>query len=135
MRISDGSSDVCSSDLELDRNADAVAAWIGQAGLPAGGRVVLMMPNVMAYMVILLGVLRAGMVVVGGNPLYTERELEHLLKDSEAQAVFVLENFADTLAKVTARVPVKHAVVVSAGDLLGITGVAINFAEIGRAHV
>jgi len=113
---------------QLDRHADAVAAWLQHTGLPAGSRIVLMMPNVMAYLVILLGALRAGMVVVGGNPLYTERELAHLLNDCDASALFVLENFADTAAKVLERAPLKHVVLVSAGDLLGAKGWMVNFA-------
>jgi long-chain acyl-CoA synthetase len=112
---------------ELDANADALAAWIQQTGMPKGSRIVLMMPNVMAYMVVLLGVLRAGMVAVGGNPLYTARELTHLIKDSGAKAVFVLENFAATLADAGAQAPVEHTVVVSVGDFLGVKGALVNF--------
>lgn len=112
---------------DLDRRADAVAAWLQAAGLPAGSRVALMMPNVMAYMVVLLGVLRAGMTVVGVNPLYRERELEHQLRDSGAQAIFILENFANTLAELAAPSCPRHIVLVSAGDLLGPKGWLVNF--------
>jgi long-chain acyl-CoA synthetase len=111
---------------DLDRRADAVAAWLQASGLPAGSRIALMMPNVMAYMVILLGVLRAGMTVVGVNPLYRERELEHQLQDSGAQAIFILENFASTLARVPAGSRPRHTVLVSAGDLLGAKGWLVN---------
>ncbi|TAM86783.1 MAG: long-chain fatty acid--CoA ligase [Candidimonas sp.] len=112
---------------ELDRHADAVAAWLQSAGLPAGSRVALMMPNVMAYLVILLGVLRAGMVVVGVNPLYKERELEHQLRDSGARAIFILENFAPVLAEVPDAARPERVVLVSVGDLLGGKGWLVNF--------
>lgn len=112
---------------DLDRHANAVAAWLQSKGLPAGSRVALMMPNVMAYMVVLLGVLRAGMTVVGVNPLYRERELEHQLQDSQSQAIFILENFAATLDKVPAANRPRHVVLVSVGDLLGPKGWLVNF--------
>lgn len=113
---------------QLDRTADAVACWLQQQGLPQGSRVALMMPNVMPYMVVLLGILRAGMVAVNINPLYTERELEHQLDDSGAQAIFILENFASTLAAVPPAIRPSCVVVVTAGDMLGWKGWAVNFA-------
>ncbi|HUG59682.1 MAG TPA: AMP-binding protein, partial [Candidimonas sp.] len=112
---------------ELDRGADAVAAWLMQQGLAPGARVALMMPNVMPYMVALLGVLRAGMIAVNINPLYTARELEHQLSDSGAEAIFILENFAATLAAVPASAMPRRIVLVSVGDMLGLKGRAINF--------
>lgn len=111
---------------QLDRSADAVAAWLSRQGLASGARVALMMPNVMPYMVALLGVLRAGMVVVNVNPLYTARELEHQLRDSGADAIFILENFAATLAAVPTEALPRRVVLVSVGDMLGIKGHAIN---------
>jgi long-chain acyl-CoA synthetase len=111
---------------QLDRSADAVAAWLSRQGLAPGARVALMMPNVMPYMVALLGVLRAGMVVVNVNPLYTARELEHQLRDSGADAIFILENFAATLAAVPTEALPRRVVLVSVGDMLGIKGHAIN---------
>lgn len=113
---------------ELDQKAEAVAAWIQQQGLPAGSRVALMMPNVMAYMIVLLGVLRAGMVAVNVNPLYSSRELEHQLKDSGAELVFILENFAATLAAIPASAQPRLAVVGAVGDLLGMKGWLANIA-------
>ncbi|PLC48761.1 long-chain fatty acid--CoA ligase [Pollutimonas subterranea] len=112
---------------ELDRRADAIAAWLQQQGLPQGSRVALMMPNVMPYMVALLGALRAGMVVVNINPLYTGRELEYQLRDSGAQAIFILENFAAALDAVPTDVRPPCVVKVMAGDMLGWKGRAINF--------
>ena len=84
-----------------------------------GARVALMMPNVLQYPVAIAGVLRAGYAVVNVNPLYTPRELEHQLKDSGAEAIVVLENFATTVQQVIARTAVKHVIVASMGDLLG----------------
>lgn len=114
--------------VELDRRAAVVAAWIQRQGLPIGSRVALMMPNTMAYMVVLLGVLRAGMVVVNVNPLYSQRELEVQLKDSGPELIFILENFAATLAGISDAVRPRHVVVASVGDLLGLKGCLVNLA-------
>lgn len=113
---------------DLDAQANAIAGWIQQQGLPLGSRVALMMPNLMAYMVIMLGVLRAGMVVVNVNPMYKERELEHQLEDSDATLIFIFEKFASTLERVPGSVRPKRVVLVSLGDLLGIKGHVLNFA-------
>src|SRR5690348_17024793 len=86
-----------------------------------------MMPNLLQYPVVLAAVLRAGYVVVNVNPLYTPRELEHQLKDSGAEAIVLLENFAATLQAVVSRTAVKHVVVASMGDLMGVKGVIVNF--------
>ncbi len=88
-----------------------------------------MMPNVPQYPIALAGVLRAGCVVVNVNPLYTPRELEHQLRDSGAEAIVILENFATTLQQVIAKTAVRHVVVASIGDLLGFPkGAITNFA-------
>jgi long-chain acyl-CoA synthetase len=88
-----------------------------------------MMPNVLQYMVAIAAILRAGYTVVNVNPLYTARELEHQLKDSGAQAIIVLENFAHTLEEIIDHTPVEHVVLASLGDLLGWwKGPLINFA-------
>jgi long-chain acyl-CoA synthetase len=86
--------------------------------LPKGSRIALMMPNLLQYPVCLYGALRAGYTVVNCNPLYTERELEHQLKDSGAEAIVIVENFAGVLEKVVARTPVKHVIVTQLGDML-----------------
>jgi long-chain acyl-CoA synthetase len=104
----------------LDRLSRDFAAWlVNVAGLKKGDRVAIMMPNVLQYPVALFGVLRAGMVVVNCNPLYTPRELEHQLNDSGASAIVILENFAKTLEEVAARTAVKKVVTTQLGDLLG----------------
>jgi long-chain acyl-CoA synthetase len=111
---------------ELDEMSLALAAYLQSKGLPKGARVALMMPNVLQYPVSTAAVLRAGYAVVNVNPLYTPRELEHQLKDSGAEAVIVLENFATTVEKVIAKTDVKHVIVGSMGDLLGFKGVIVN---------
>jgi long-chain acyl-CoA synthetase len=114
---------------QLDELSAALGAWLQSRGLNRGARVALMMPNVLQYPVAISAVLRAGFVVVNVNPLYTARELEHQLKDSGAEAIVVLENFAHTLAEVLDRCPVKHVVIASMGDLLGFwKGQLVNFA-------
>ena len=104
---------------QLDEASRAFAAWLQQvARLRRGDRVALMLPNLLQYPVVLFGVLRAGMVVVNVNPLYTPRELEHQLKDSGAAAIVVLENFAHTLAQVIESTPTRTVITTQVGDLL-----------------
>jgi len=111
---------------ELDAASKAFAAHLQSLGLEKGDRVALMMPNILQYPVALYAVLRAGMTVVNINPLYTPRELEHQLNDSGAKAIVILENFAHTLQQVIGRTQVKHAVVASMGDLMGLKGHLVN---------
>src|SRR5712671_5988499 len=111
---------------DLDEMSAALGAYLQSKGLQRGARVALMMPNVLQYPVSTAAVLRAGYAVVNVNPLYTPRELEHQLKDSGAEAIVVLENFATTVQQVIARTAVKHVIVGSMGDLLGFKGVIVN---------
>jgi long-chain acyl-CoA synthetase len=113
---------------QVDEMSRALAAWLQAQGLTKGARVALMMPNVPQYVVAIAAVLRAGYVVVNVNPLYTPRELEHQLKDSGAEAIVILENFAVTLQEVIVRTPVKHVVMASMGDMLPmLKGALVNF--------
>ena len=113
---------------ELDIMSRQVAAWLQSRGLKPGARVAIMLPNVLQYPVVMAAILRAGYAVVNVNPLYTPRELEHQLKDSGAEAIFILENFAITLEHVIAKTDVKHVVVASMGDMLGgFKGMLVNF--------
>jgi long-chain acyl-CoA synthetase len=89
-------------------------------GLVRGDRVAVMMPNVPQYPVAVAAILRAGLVVVNVNPLYTPRELEHQLKDSGAKAIVIIENFASTLTECMPSHPVKHVVLAAMGDMLGL---------------
>ena len=112
---------------ELDRMTRAFGAWLQSKGYGKGVRVALMMPNCLQYPVALYGTLRAGGIVVNVNPLYTPRELEHQLKDSGAEVIVILENFATTLEEVLPRTPLKHVVVAALGDMLGVKGLIVNF--------
>ena len=103
----------------LERLSGAFAAWLRhELGLVAGDRIAIMMPNLLQYPVALFGALRAGLVVVNTNPLYTERELAHQLRDSGARAILVVELFAATVERVVADTDVEHVVVTRVGDLL-----------------
>jgi long-chain acyl-CoA synthetase len=114
---------------ELDALSMRFGAFLqGELGLPKGARVALMMPNVLQYPIAMFGALRAGYTIVNVNPLYTARELEHQLKDSGAEAIVILENFAHTLEHVRAQVPIRHVIVTSLGEMLGFPkGAIVNF--------
>jgi long-chain acyl-CoA synthetase len=114
---------------QLDELSRSFAAWLQKkSGLVPGDRVALMMPNVLQYPIALFGVLRAGMVVVNTNPLYTPRELEHQLKDSGAKCIVIVENFAHVLQQVLPRTDLKKVLVTRIGDLLGMPkGLIVNF--------
>jgi long-chain acyl-CoA synthetase len=104
---------------QLDRQSAAFGAWLQQsAGLKSGDRIAIMLPNLLQYPIAMFGALRAGLVVVNTNPLYTVGELEHQLKDSGAVAVVVLENFATTLEQVLAHTNVRQVIVTAVGDRL-----------------
>ena len=105
---------------ELDRLSARFAGFLqGVLKLPKGARVALMMPNMLQYPIAMFGVLRAGYVVVNVNPLYTARELEHQLRDSGAETIVVVENFASTLEHVLPKLRMPHIVVTSLGEMLG----------------
>ena len=112
---------------DLEESTSAFGGWLQSLGLKRGARVALMMPNVLQYPIGIFGTLRAGYTVVNCNPLYTGRELEHQLIDSGAEVIVILENFAHTLAQVIAQTPVKHVVIASMGDMLGLKGGLVNF--------
>ena len=112
---------------DLDKLSAAFGAFLQGRGLTKGTRVALMMPNVLQYPVCLFGILRAGCTVVNVNPLYTPRELEHQLTDSGAEMIVVVENFAHTLAEVISKTQVKHVIVTTIGEMLGLKGVLVDF--------
>ncbi|MDE1171431.1 MAG: long-chain fatty acid--CoA ligase [Verrucomicrobium sp.] len=112
---------------ELDALSLKLAAWFQTKGLARGARIAIMMPNVLQYPVAIAAILRAGYVVVNVNPLYTPRELEHQLKDSGAEAIVLLENFAVTLQAIVRNTAIKHVVVAAMGDLMGLKGTLVNF--------
>ena len=114
------------------RDVNEVTAQLGaylknELGLEKGDRVAVMMPNLLQNPIAIFGILRAGMVVVNTNPLYTTRELKHQLNDSEAKAIIIVENFAHVLAEVIDETPVKHVITTRMGDLLSpVKGFIIN---------
>ncbi|MEI7368888.1 long-chain-fatty-acid--CoA ligase FadD [Pectobacterium sp. 1950-15] len=114
---------------KLEERSRAFAAYLqNQLKLQKGDRVALMMPNLLQYPVALFGVLRAGLVVVNVNPLYTPRELEHQLKDSGASTIVIVSNFAHTLEKVVHNTAVKHVILTRMGDQLSTAkGTLVNF--------
>ncbi|MBJ7220702.1 MULTISPECIES: long-chain-fatty-acid--CoA ligase FadD [unclassified Brenneria] len=114
---------------KLEERSRAFAAYLqNQLKLKKGDRVALMMPNLLQYPVALFGVLRAGMVVVNVNPLYTPRELEYQLKDSGASAIVIVSNFAHTLEKVVHNTQVRHVILTRMGDQLSTAkGTLVNF--------
>ncbi|HET7587753.1 MAG TPA: AMP-binding protein [Gammaproteobacteria bacterium] len=115
---------------ELDRRSRDFAAWlVNVAGLGKGDRVALMMPNLLQYPVALFGILRAGLIVVNINPMYTGRELLHEIQDADVNTIVILENFAHTLADVAGQTALKHIVTTQVGDLLGAPkSLLVNFA-------
>lgn len=104
---------------KLEERSRAFAAYLqNDLKLKKGDRVALMMPNLLQYPVALFGVLRAGMIAVNVNPLYTPRELEHQLNDADAKAIVIVSNFANTLEQVVDKTPVKHVILTSLGQML-----------------
>jgi len=114
---------------DLDRLSRDFAAWLQSRGMRKGDRIALMMPNILQYPVALFGAMRAGMVIVNTNPMYTPRELRHQLEDSGARAIVIVENFAHVLEKVRGEVPVEEVITTRIGDLLGFPkGLMVNLA-------
>ncbi|MGJ7491150.1 long-chain-fatty-acid--CoA ligase [Variovorax sp. ZT4R33] len=112
----------------VDRHSRAFAGYLQGLGLVKGDRVAVMMPNCPQYPIAVAGILRAGLILVNVNPLYTPRELEHQLQDSGAKAIVIMENFAATLQHCLASTPVKHIVLGAMGDRLGLLkGSLVNY--------
>ncbi|THU02745.1 long-chain-fatty-acid--CoA ligase [Lampropedia puyangensis] len=113
---------------QIDEQSKIFAAYLQGLGLKKGDRVAVMMPNVVQYPIAVAGILRAGLILVNVNPLYTARELEHQLNDSGAATIVIIENFAQTLQKCLGNTPIKHIVLASMGDRLGmIKGSVVNY--------
>jgi long-chain acyl-CoA synthetase len=113
---------------ELDRLSAQFANYlIHELKLSKGSRVAIQMPNVLQYPVAMFGALRAGMVVVNTNPLYTPSEMKHQFNDSGADVVVIVANFASNLEKIKTEIQAKHVVVTELGDLLGgLKGTLVN---------
>jgi len=121
--------DVHMTYAELDRQSRNFAAYLQKVcGLKKGDRVAIMMPNVLQYPVCIFGALRAGLVVVNTNPLYTAREAEHQFKDSGAVALVVMANFCKVIEDVIPKTSIKHVIVTEIGDMLGFPkSLIVNF--------
>ena len=104
---------------EIDQYSRAFGARMQALGLKPGDRIAIMMPNVLQYPIAVFGALRAGLVVVNTNPLYTARELKHQLKDSGARAIVILENFANVLEAVIDETSIEHVIITSIGEMIG----------------
>jgi len=113
---------------ELNRLSIQFASYLQSLNLPEGSRIGIMFPNVTQYLVAMLGVLRAGFVVVNINPLYTPRELEHQLNDGQASVLVLSENFAHIYQQIAGHTSLTQVIVSSLGDLLGPKGWIVNFA-------
>ena len=107
---------------EVDDRSRDFAAWLSANGLRPGDRIALMMPNLLQYPIVMFGALRAGLVIVNTNPLYTPRELAHQLRDSGALCIVVLANFAHVVQAVLPKTSVRHVIVTQLGDLLHLAG-------------
>ena len=105
---------------EMDQLSRQFAAFlIHELKCVKGDRIAMMMPNVLQYPIAICSALRAGLIVVNTNPMYTARELRHQLVDSGAKAILVLDNFAHTVASVCKETPVRHVLTTGIGDMLG----------------
>ena len=111
---------------QLDNYSRQMAAYLQSLGLVKGDKVAVMMPNILQYPITMIAIVRAGLTLVNVNPLYTSHELEHQLNDSEAKALFIVENFAHTFEKVVNKGQVRHVIVASLGDMLGLKGFLVN---------
>jgi long-chain acyl-CoA synthetase len=123
-----GSSKKTLSFADIDQKSKAFGAYLQSIGLQPGDKIGLMMPNLLQYPIALFGAMRAGLIVVNTNPLYTGREIEHQFNDAGVKAVVIAENFAFELEKVIAKTQVKHVIIASIGEMFGgIKGTVINF--------
>ncbi len=113
---------------EVDVYTAQLGAYLkNELGLKKGDRVAVMMPNLLQNPIAIFGILRAGLVVVNTNPLYTQRELKHQLNDSGTKAIIIVENFAHVLQDVINETPVEHVITTKMGDMLSpVKGFIIN---------
>ncbi len=112
---------------EVDEWSTQFGAYLQSRGLQAGDRIALMMPNMLQYPIALIGALKAGLVVVNTNPLYTPREMKHQFADSGAKAILIAENFAANLEQIIGDTGIKTVIITSVGEMLGFKGRIVNF--------
>ena len=114
---------------EVDRLSTAFGAYLQkELGLKKGDRIAIQMPNLLQFPVAFIGAMKAGLIVVNTNPLYTPREMEHQFKDAGISAVLILDNFASHLESILGKIPAKHIIVTRMGDMMGtLKGMLVNF--------
>ena len=114
---------------EVDKLANDFGAYLQkELGLKKGDRIAIQMPNLLQFPVAFIGALKAGLVVVNTNPLYTAREMEHQFKDADISALVVVSNFAHSVESIADKIPAKHYIVTDMGDLVGgVKGWLVNF--------
>jgi long-chain acyl-CoA synthetase len=112
---------------QIDEQSRHFGAYLRSRGLEPGDRIALMMPNMMQYPIAMFGALRAGLILVNTNPLYTPREMRHQFVDSGAKAIIIAENFAANLEQIIAETQIKTVILTSIGEMLGLKGVIVNF--------
>lgn len=114
---------------QVDKLSRDFAAYLQDGlGLKKGERIAIQMPNLLQFPIAFIGALRAGLIVVNTNPLYTPREMEHQFKDSGACAIVIVANFASNLEKILSKTKIKHVIVTGLGDMLGgVKGPLVNF--------
>ena len=113
---------------EVDEMATQFGAYLQNRGLEPGDRFAIMSPNLLQYPIALFGALKAGLIVVNTNPLYTPREMQHQFTDSQVKGILIAENFAANLEKILPNTNIKAVVTTSIGELLGFKGRIVNFA-------
>ncbi len=112
---------------QLDQKAQAFAAYLQSLGLKKGDRIAIQLPNLLQYPVVLFGALRAGLIIVNTNPLYTAREMAHQFHDSGAKAIVILANFADKLEQILPQTHIEHIIITEIGDMIGgLKGLIVN---------
>jgi long-chain acyl-CoA synthetase len=112
---------------ELDKYAQKFAGYLQSRGLEKGDKIAIMMPNLLQYPIAVIGAIRAGLIIVNTNPLYTSREMKHQFTDSEVKAIVIAENFAANLEKIIGDTTIDVVITTSIGELLGLKGGFINF--------
>jgi long-chain acyl-CoA synthetase len=113
---------------QVDELSRHFAAYLQSLGLQKGDRIAIQMPNLLQFPIAFFGSLRAGLIVVNTNPLYTPREMEHQFKDSGAKAIVIVANFANNLQQIIHNTSIKHVIITELGDMLGgLKGALVNF--------
>ncbi len=112
---------------DLDKLSTQFGAYLHSRGLEPGDKIALMMPNLLQYPIALFGAMKAGLVIVNTNPMYTPREMKHQFTDSKVKAIVIVENFAANLEKVIGDTNIKTVITTTIGELLGVKGHVVNF--------